>query len=69
MTRFTTTRCCGVQETGASASVRAFWKPLRQAGAVGTSSCWSRLPPRRGMSSQRVPRQEWRGVRPYRAEA
>ena len=47
----------GMQVTGNSNSIRAFWTPLRKAGA-GARACWCRPPPRAGASSARLPRRK-----------
>ncbi len=46
----------GIQATGNSNSIRAFWKPLRVAGADGTGDAGGRPPPANGRSIRRAAR-------------
>ena len=55
----------GIQNTGGSASVRAFWTPLRQAGAVGRNLLIAAAAKRWNVD----PGQGWRRVRCVRLEA
>ncbi|MGY4483112.1 CO/xanthine dehydrogenase Mo-binding subunit [Bradyrhizobium sp. LM3.2] len=52
----------GIQNTGGSASVRAFWTPLRQAGAVGRSLLIAAAAKHWNVDPATSPRQGWRRV-------